>query len=267
MFKILFLLLFYVALHAQTPSADSSLIDKIDLTFGIEAGGIKTQHHVEALQDFTFQGTAIDENIPFNIAPVFAIQAGLRGFDFDFYVFARNSFLNYGGDGSVRFKQGLTIINMHQELYDRGLALTYKLNPNWRAGIIYSIYTVNIDGREGGAGNYRKIDLGIRSEMMKLLIEYTYINANVNIPVSCIFTVFSQYGKTFAPLQIEFPDQAADIITHYYYFYGDPFQFTIEAGYTFRFPLTPLLRYEYFQVGSTYNFHSLSIMLKWDIPN
>jgi len=266
--KTIFVFFFICStIFAQNISTDSSFIDEIDLTLGAEFGIVKTIHYVDQLKDFTYLGSPVDQNIPFGFAPIFTLQAGLRGFGFDLFAFVRNSFLNYGADGKVYIKDGVEIFPMHQELFELGLGLYYDIHPRWHAGLIYSIYSVEARGQqEGGEGN-SMLSLNFYFKQLKGYAAYDLkVKEDFIIPVSALFTIYSTIEDDEHVL-IEFEDQYAPRHLQYMYkFGGKPFNFATEIGFRFNFALVPFVRYEYLSIGSSYHFHLFSLKLHWAIP-
>ena len=253
---------------SQTALEDSSLVDEIELTFGIEGGILKTSQYLEPLKDFTYQGEPVDQTIPFSFAPVFTVQAGLRGFGFNIFAFMRNSFLNYGADGNVYIKDGMEIFSTAQELLEWGGGLYYKINPRWSAGLQYSRYSGEMRGREKPPGPMSSIDTYFSFKQLKASASYHFVlNEKTFVPLKAGFTLYSYMPNVSDQILIEFPDQYTTGNIQYRYGYnGKPFNLTLEAELHFDFVLTPLLRYEYLSIGSTYHIHMFSLLLRWMIP-
>lgn len=264
---IVILLFYHSFISAQITDEDSSFIDEIDLTLGVDGGILKTSHYVEQLKDFTYQGAPVDQNIPFGFAPVFTVRAGLRGFGFDLFAFVRNSFLNYGAEGQVYIKDGMGIFSVHQELLEWGFGFYYNINTHWSAGLLYSRYTGEMRGQEEIFNMPRptsSISLDFSFKQVKAYAAYKFtVNEHIHIPLSAEITLYSNLPYNLDRILIEFPDQHRQ---YSYGYNGKPFNLIAEAGVHFDFALTPVLRYEYLSIGSSYNIHIFSILLRWIIP-
>ncbi len=266
---ITFLLFCNSFLFAQKAFEDSSFIDKIDLTLGVEGGIIKTKHFVRQLDQFTYRGTPIDQTISFDMAPIFSIRAGLRGFGFDFYAFLQNSFLNYGAEGRVQTVKGYKTIQPTQELYERGLGLLYQIPGNWQVGFVYSKYSGSIGGQDGTMDDFRSLYVSFYFQQLKAKIKYNlHLKNNMVIPFTAAFTLYSYMPNVNERIMIEFHDQVEGSVPQYRYnFDGKPFNISFEAGFFFDFPLIPIFRYEYLYIDSSYHIHMMSLLMRWIIPN